>query len=113
MSQTDTLASASDERTLIAASIEAALEVVRKEQSTISAEIRAEQAALRAELKKNTEATTEVRELTQEMVTLFDTAKGFFKMAGWIGNALKWVAGVAAALVGLWVIFKGGFPPRG
>ncbi len=113
MSQPDTLASASADRIVIAASIEAALEVVRREQSTISAEIRAEQAALRAELKKNTEATTKIKELTEEMVTLFDTAKGFFKVAGWVGNGLKWIAGVAAALVGLWVIFKGGFPPRG
>lgn len=102
MNAPDTLTSASEERTVIAAVLEAAIE-----------EIRREQADIRAELKSNTEVTAEIKEMTAEMVDLFTAAKGFFKMAGWIGTGIKWVSGVAAALAALWLVFKGGFPPRG
>lgn len=53
---------------------------------------------LAEELAKNTEVTTEVRDL----VAAF---KGGFKMAGWFGTGIKWVAGIAAAFVSIYTAF--------
>lgn len=71
-----------------------------------------EQREFRAELRKNSELTAKINEMTEEMVDLFAAAKGAFKVLGWIGTGVKWIGGVAAALGALWVIFKGGFPPK-
>ena len=116
MSTPDTLASASGERTLIAASIEAALEVVRREQSQVSAEIRQEQAELRAELKNNTAVTAQIKERTEDLIGFFEAAKGGLKVLGWLGTAIKWLGGIAAACVGIYAlvqaIIHGGMPPK-
>jgi len=116
MTAPNTLASAADERTLIAASIEAALAVVRQEQSQISNEIRQEQAELRAELKKNTEVTSEIKTQTGELIVFFEAAKGGFKVLGWLGTAIKFLGGIAAACVGIYAlvqaILHGGMPPK-
>lgn len=53
---------------------------------------------LAQELAKNTEVTTEVRDL----VTAF---KGGFKIAGWFGTGLKWIAGIAAAFLSIYTAF--------
>lgn len=75
-------------------------------------EIRTENAALREELKKNSEATAKISEMVGEMVELFSAAKGFFKMLGWIGAGVKWIAVLVAASAALWaLITHGGVPP--
>lgn len=86
----------------------AAIEDIRREQ----AEIRREQAELREELRKTSELTEKINEMTEEMVDLFAAAKGAFKMLGYIGTGIKWVGGVVAAVVALWVAIKTGFPPK-
>lgn len=53
---------------------------------------------LATELAKNTEVTTEVRDL----VAAF---KGGFKLAGWFGTGMKWLAGLAAAGVSIYTAF--------
>ncbi len=116
MNDQDTLASASDERASIAASIESALEVFRKEQSKVSAEIRTEQAALRAELKSNTEVTAQIKERTEDLIGFFEAAKGGLKVLGWFGTAIKWLGGISAACVGIYALYQaiihGGMPPK-
>lgn len=75
-------------------------------------EIRAESAVLRDELKKNSEATAKISEMVHEMVELFSAAKGFFRMLGWIGAGVKWIALLVAACAALWALIKGGgIPP--
>lgn len=75
-------------------------------------EMRAESAVLRDELKKNSEATAKISEMVHEMVELFSAAKGFFKMLGWIGSGVKWIALVVAACAALWaLLMHGGVPP--
>jgi hypothetical protein len=92
-----------------------AIELIRHEQSEIrkeQSESRREQAEFRVELKKNSELTAKNNTMTEEMFDLFAAAKGTFKFFGWIGKAITWTGGVAAALGALWLIFKGGFPPK-
>jgi len=61
------------------------------------------------ELAKNTEITTEVRDL-------MTTIKGGFRIVGWLGIAAKWVARVATAAGTLWgvmyLFFHNGQPPK-
>lgn len=78
-------------------------------------EMRKEQAEFRAELKKNSELTGKINSMTEEMVDLFAAAKGAFKVLGWIGVAIKWTAGLAAAIAGIYAFFytiMHGFPPK-
>lgn len=51
------------------------------------------------ELRQNTEA-------TQEVLEILRTAKGFFKVVGGIGNTVKWLAAVAAAVFAAWHAYK-------
>lgn len=60
---------------------------------------------LEASLAENTAATKEVLEI----VTM---AKGFFKVLGHIGNAIKWIAGFGAAAGALWTTWPHGTPPK-
>ena len=50
-------------------------------------------------LKENTE-------VTQSIKDVLDTAKGAFRVLGWIGDGLKWILGFGAAALGFWVAFK-------
>lgn len=63
--------------------------------------------ALRTSIKQNSEVMTEVQQL-------FETLKGGFKVIGWFGNGVKWVAMAAAAFATLWyaVTHGGSFPPK-
>lgn len=58
-------------------------------------------------LADNTAATARVEENTAEMIDLFRSAKGGFRVLGHIGSILKWAAAVAASFVALWVSLKG------
>lgn len=44
--------------------------------------------------------------VTQEVKDILDTAKGAFRVFGWMGNALKWTLGLGAAALGFWVALK-------
>lgn len=59
-------------------------------------------------LADNTAATARVEENTSELVEMFRSAKGGFRVLGYIGSILKWAAAVAASLVALWLSLKGG-----
>lgn len=59
-------------------------------------------------LKTNTQLTQTVGEDTRELLDLFRAAKGGFKVMGWMGEGLKWVGIVAAALTSIWVAFHSG-----
>ena len=50
-------------------------------------------------LQANTEATKEVLEIVS-------MGKSFFKLAGLIGNAIKWLAGVATVLAAAWAAWN-------
>ena len=50
------------------------------------------------ELRENTRITRELRDI---MVTI----KSGARMLGWVGAAIKWLAGVVAAAVALWAVF--------
>lgn len=51
-------------------------------------------------LEENTQATADI-------LDIISAAKGFFRVAGAIGSAIKWGTGIAAACIGLWVTIKG------
>ncbi|WP_457321643.1 hypothetical protein [Roseateles sp. P5_E11] len=54
---------------------------------------------------ENTRATLEGNRDAREILELFQAVRGGFKVLGWLGTAAKWVAGVAAAVSALWVLF--------
>lgn len=51
-------------------------------------------------LEENTQATADI-------LDIITAAKGFFKVASAVGSVVKWVTGIAAACIGLWVTIKG------
>lgn len=76
-------------------------------------ELRKEQAQLREEMRKNAELTAQNTAATNEIVDLFQAAKGAFRVIGWVGTAVKWVGAVTAAGGGLWYLVTHGFiPPK-
>lgn len=64
-------------------------------------------AAIQTELGQNTKVTTEVRDYLEAF-------RGGFKVLGWLGTGLKWLSGVAVAVLALWGAWKtatgGGLP---
>lgn len=50
----------------------------------------------------------ETRDGVTELLDILHNAKGFFKSLGYIATALKWTAGLAAPLIGLWYVIKEG-----
>jgi hypothetical protein len=62
-------------------------------------------AYIEAALDKNAAATQEVLEIVL-------MAKGFFRVLGGIGAGIKWIVGLAAAIVGLWTLWPSGTPPK-
>lgn len=59
-------------------------------------------------LADNSAATARVEENTSEMVEMFRSAKGGFRVLGYIGSVLKWATAVAASLLAIWFSLKGG-----
>lgn len=51
--------------------------------------------ALETQLADNTKKTNEIHEIVV-------MGKSLFKLAGTLGNAIKWMAGVAASIAALW-----------
>lgn len=47
----------------------------------------------------------------KEMFTIFRSAKGFFRVLGWLGTAVKWITITGAAIAAIWIFFKTGHWP--
>lgn len=60
----------------------------------------------------NTEITKRIDEGVAEMLEIFAAVRGFAKVGGWIGSAIKWVAAVVIALGVLYWFWKTGDLPR-
>lgn len=56
---------------------------------------------IEADLKTNTAATNEVLEIVR-------MGRSFFKVLGWIGKGVKWIAGMVTAIGGIWYVFTHG-----
>lgn len=60
------------------------------------------------------EMTRENAEVTREVLELMQAAKAGFKVAGWIGTALRGAGKLAAAIAGIWALWQAirhGTPP--
>lgn len=77
------------------------------------AELSATQAKMLKSLEENTTATNTIAVNTAAIVEFFEAGKGFFRVAGFIGKAAKWITTVAAAGIIVWAAIKLGlgFPP--
>ena len=52
-----------------------------------------------------------IRKDTADVRDILQSARGFFKVLGLIGYAVKWLAGFLAAAAALWYFIFGGGPP--
>lgn len=43
-----------------------------------------------------------------EVLEILHAGKGFFKVVGYLGHAIKWVAAIAAPVLATWYAWKGG-----
>jgi hypothetical protein len=64
---------------------------------------------IEAALKRNTEVTVKTAKFVEdnsgillELSDAFKTARGGFKVLGWLGTVAKWLGGVSAAGMALW-----------
>lgn len=64
--------------------------------------------ATAAEVKANTALTQAIKANTDEIVELFQAAKGIVRIGGAVGSAAQWVAKVVAVGVILWAVFRFG-----
>ena len=51
------------------------------------------------------------REDFDELLTIFRSGRGFFKVLGWIGTAAKWTIGLGAAVAAVWILITTGHWP--
>ena len=58
-------------------------------------------------LSENTATTKRIETDTSEMLELFKSAKGGFRMLEVMGSAFKWTVAVAASITALWLSLKG------
>lgn len=61
---------------------------------------------LEAGLKTNTELTKKISEDTNELVAIFKSLKGGFKVLGWFGAMAKWVGGIALAVTSIYAAWQ-------
>lgn len=69
------------------------------------------------ELRENTAATLEGNRDAREILEIFQAVKGGIRVLGWIGIAVRWVAGfggAAMAIYGVWYAYthNGQLPPK-
>jgi hypothetical protein len=76
-------------------------------------------ASIEAQLAKGSErmkaiemALVENTAVTQDVLEIITTAKGFFKVLGYVGEAAKWLVGIAAGVGTLWSVWPHGTPPK-
>lgn len=55
---------------------------------------------------KNTEITTGIAGNTSELLDLFKSVKGGFKVMGWLGSFAKWVAAILAAFAAIYAFVQ-------
>jgi hypothetical protein len=79
-----------------------------KEVTSGLGELRDRVGRLEQGLAENTATTKRIESDTSEMLELFRSAKGGFKVLGHIGSVLKWAVGFAAAITTIWFTIKGG-----
>lgn len=60
---------------------------------------------IRSAVDQNTVITNEIKTNTDEIITFFKAAKGFFIMAGYFGKVAKWFGAVAAAVTAVWAAY--------
>jgi len=68
---------------------------------------------LEAEAKRMDKLETTLAEntaLTADIHSIIGHAKSFFSVLGWIGNGIKWIAAVLAAVGAVWAIYTGRTP---
>ena len=53
-------------------------------------------------VQENTKLTSGIAEGTAELLDLFKSVKGGFKVMGWLGTFAKWLAGIAAAFAAIY-----------
>jgi hypothetical protein len=68
--------------------------------------------SLEAGMAENTKLTGEVKKNTDEILAIFGALKGFVTVGGWVGTAVKWLAGVLIALGIIYIVWKTGDLPR-
>lgn len=68
--------------------------------------IEAELALLNEKLDKHMATSTETNATVTEVLSIIQAAKGFFRVAGWVFEAMKWTAGVVVALGSVWYMIK-------
>lgn len=59
-------------------------------------------------LAENTATTKRIESDTAEMLDIFRSAKGGFKVLSFMAVVVKWAVGTAAAAAAVWVAIKGG-----
>jgi hypothetical protein len=67
--------------------------------------------AIEAQLIANVKLTEEIHAsmlLTREIHQWVGAAKGFFRVLGWLGTAIKWLAAVTSAIAALWFLLLKG-----
>ena len=62
--------------------------------------------ALEVAMSANAVATERLTGDTQELLDLFRSVKGGFKVMGWLGGFAKWVAGIAAAFAAIYAFVQ-------
>ena len=81
------------------------------ELKTGQANIAAAHARFEEKLDVNTAKTDKTATDTEEILDILTLGKSFFRIAGYFGTFIKWGAGIATAVLGLWLTFKYGKPP--
>ena len=74
-------------------------------------ELKTAHVRIEAKLDANSQATETAATATEEILDILTLGKSFFRLAEIFGKVIKWVAGIATALLGLWLTFKYGKPP--
>lgn len=84
--------------------IEASIEEVRATMMTTHARFE-------AKLDENSKTTVDTAETVLEIKDILMLGKSFIRIMGYVGVVIKWGAGIATALVGMWFTFRYGKPP--
>ena len=57
-------------------------------------------------LDNHIETSTDTNATVTEVLEILHAGRGFFKILGYIATAIKWTAGLAAPVIGLWYVLK-------
>jgi hypothetical protein len=74
-------------------------------------DLKAAHTRFETKLDANSAATETAASATEEILDILTLGKSFFRLAEIFGKVIKWVAGIATAIIGLWLTFKYGKPP--